>query len=960
MLAAMEASRGMTPEQLASLGWGKATPAEIREQKIHVGLGELHAILAGLPPEIRGKVGGYIQAAQLGGEKERADFLTKRIEMVEREVERMLREDYRERIDKLLERSRPKAKPGTRPQGKLGVEAHRVVNKINEVIGMSPEEAEARKETLLNQIATAESGETGKLVDLVETLQVTEVFGALDARIKGRQVVGSEGLARAYDFLKDVYETGRAKQKALEAARVASIKEMRDAAKADAGKKGTDAELDARRQRDQKLVHQLDGIMPSLLSFENIVQIALGRDSALGKQFVERERAAKMAKRRAILQTHKELNDLFVRIFPDIKSPLGRERKRWEMQQRELGMAVTKMEGAVEETINVPVDKARQIVGGQVRPETFGLSMDDVPELADLLVENDAKPANRQKESFAIDVVKFKGTPTETRLSQMEAIHMSMLWAQDRYKDAMRLHGWTDATMAELESKLSPEAKQLRVWLAQKYDQGHASINEVFQRMFGMDLPKEANYAPGTFEHEGEQLELDPYGHGLIPEGGIAAGFLKGRKQHRAMPRIEDAYSVFLGHAAQTEHWKAYAELTRDMRSVFTNPEVSRAIKAKAGQNLFKSLEGWMVAFEKNGIKTRSFFPQLDNFFRRFQSVRARIALAWNVATMMKQSSAVFSAMADMPGVDYWKGFAKLLSGQLETRRIWNSPMIQDRVNAGYSPEARMALESMFNAAPNISGELVEKGMTMLGNVDAFFTTGSAAISYDYHYRQAKAAGADDATADTLAMKAAQETVLRTAQPAEMSDRSLFELGLSPFGRSAFMFMSEARQKLALEYMAVRHFVKGEKGSGKQLARTLFLMHVLIPLTIQGITSMWRDLRDDDDDEVFDLEHWNPMDFLVAMAAGPLAAIPGITDLVSSREYPTPIDETVSAARKIMKEGWPEDDEQAVMTARKLMTGLSWGMAVMGRPEGELLGVAAKDMQQLYQVADNFTGAPED
>jgi len=109
------------------------------------------------------------------------------------------------------------------------------------------------------------------------------------------------------------------------------------------------------------------------------------------------------------------------------------------------------------------------------------------------------------------------------------------------------------------------------------------------------------------------------------------------------------------------------------------------------------------------------------------------------------------------------------------------------------------------------------------------------------------------------------------------------------------------------------------------------------------------------------LEHWNPLDFLVAMTVGPLAAIPGISDLLfRARGYPTEFEQMVSAVEKVMKDGWPEDDEQEVMLTRKLLSGMSWGMAVMGRPEGELLGVAAKDMQQLYQVVDNFAGEPED
>jgi hypothetical protein len=97
---------------------------------------------------------------------------------------------------------------------------------------------------------------------------------------------------------------------------------------------------------------------------------------------------------------------------------------------------------------------------------------------------------------------------------------------------------------------------------------------------------------------------------------------------------------------------------------------------------------------------------------------------AWNVSTIFKQATALFSSLADVPAVDYWKGFAKLMAGQLETRKVWNSRAIQDRIASGYPPEARMALETMFNQKPNISGELVQKGMELIGNVDAFFTTG--------------------------------------------------------------------------------------------------------------------------------------------------------------------------------------------------------------------------------------------
>lgn len=277
-----------------------------------------------------------------------------------------------------------------------------------------------------------------------------------------------------------------------------------------------------------------------------------------------------------------------------------------------------------------------------------------------------------------------------------------------------------------------------------------------------------------------------------------------------------------------------------------------------------------------------------------------------------------------------------------------------------------MALNSMFNSAPNISSEFVEKGMTMLGNVDAFFTTGSAAISYDYHYRKVLETGIGEAAAHDTAMKAAEATVYRTAQPSEMSDRSLFELGLSPFARTGFMFMTAPRQQAALEYMAIRNLLTGQ-GTKGEFARVLFLMHVLVPSLMWAITAMWRDLRDDDDDEVFDLEHWNARDLLVAMALGPLGAIPGVSalsDTLMGQFHRTPIGDTWASVKKVTEDGFPENTEELLKTTRKLLTGASSLATVLGPSQiarlSDIMGVSAKLLEQIHQLMDNFSGEPDD
>jgi hypothetical protein len=865
-------------------------PGEPKRIALIQAIAEYNAMLKILPSDIRGKVGEFGVLARMSRKEEAlADFYTKAIERMDKVLEAELRAEYHEKIGGILESAKPA--PGKKPMGKIGVAGHQIVAKIETIRKLDQATLLSEKQRLLAEIAAAEAGDTDKIADLTEELQLHEMFGDLDNK-------SAASLSKSYAFLKDVYTTGRNQWKTVEAARIANIKAMRGAAIADTGKAGSDPELIQAKENDKKMLKTADNALASLLSFEQVVQIALGKDSAVGKQFVARERAAKSQKRAARLKFEKEFHNLLASMYPGIKSAIGRERKRAELQDRDKGITVKKAEGDV-------------------------------------------------------------------KLTQMEAVHMSMLWKQDRYKETMRKHGWLDTTMQDLEGKLLPEAKVIRQFFATKYNQGHASINDVFKRMYGIDLPQEANYAPGTFEHEGPQVSLDPYGHGLIPEGGVASGFLKGRREHSAIPRIEDAYNVFLGHTMQTEHWKAYAELTRDMNGVLRNTDVSRAIRAKEGDDYYRLLAGgdksWLKALEKNGIDARGGSQKIDAIMRRYQSAYAKIALAWNIATMLKQSAAALGAMFDMPAIDYTKGFAKLLTGQLETRKIYNHPMIQQRMQSGYSPEARIAIDSMFNAAPSISAEMVEKGMAMIGNVDAFFTTASAAIAYDYAYKQAIKAGMDPAKAEETALRSAEATVARTAQPAEMSDRSMFELGLSPTGRGLFMFMSDMRQKLALEYMAFRDVVKSGGKEGKaNFARVAFLNHFLIPGMMFAISAMWRDIRDDDDDEVFDLENWSPTDFLIMMAAGPIEAIPGLGGAFGASFEHSVMKDIWSVGNSLAKDGWPDDQEKMAQLVKKTANAAGTLASMFGRPEGDLLGVSAKTLQQIYQIVDNFSGQPKD
>lgn len=412
--------------------------------------------------------------------------------------------------------------------------------------------------------------------------------------------------------------------------------------------------------------------------------------------------------------------------------------------------------------------------------------------------------------------------------------------------------------------------------MAGEYRDGYAPLARQFEQMYGVGLPQIKNYAPGAFYATGAQdTHLDVTGTGVV-DGGFRSGMLKDRKQHSATPKRQNAFSVFFAHGNQTSHWRALAPFTRELQGVFGNAKVKEAIAGRFGDEMLTAVQNWVKAIEGNGLASTGH----SVFIEKLVSIQAYAALAWKMGTLMKQSTALLGSAYKMPSSAYIAGLGRLFTGQLETRAMWNDPIIQNRLQSGYTPEVRAALNQAWSSKPNRRADFLNAGLELIGTTDAFFTTGSAAIAYDYHLRQALAAGMTPEVAHEQARDFAAEIVAQTAQPADVGNRSLMELKLSAnsLGKLLFLYRSEARQKTALTLNA---WARTFSGKGDAEARVLVLSHVVVPALITAIGNMWLDARDDSDTEWFDLEHWDPKDFLKASVFQPVSGIPLLSDITS-------------------------------------------------------------------------------
>jgi hypothetical protein len=939
--------------------WAKEERAKVPSAKDRqmAALRTLDVILSAFPPVVRGRVGGFVKLASLGTDKAREAEILRRLDKLDEVVEDEARKHYAERIDKLFERAKPKKEAGKKPQGKLGPEAQRLVDLALTFSKLTEAEVAAERAAIASRMETATGAE---VVDLLEREQVLDLFGAIEQRTAAE-------MEAAHDWLADTYTAGRNRWRAVVEARAQETEERRAEARKDIGKQGLDAEQQAELERAKKIGSRIKGMAFAWLSFEQVVQSALGRASKLGRDLVRAGRAATNAKTDAMRTKRREFRATMAAIFGTTRQREWQERL-WELSQIGGARAVSavKMEGARVEERTVPVEIVERIIAGEAIAKSYGLDALTVDILEAAWAANEALPANRRKSSLTYSVP-MAGKPTPTKLSQLQAVHVTMLARQASYSENMAGHGWTDEVLKEIEAQLTPEAKAIRAWLADQYRGGYDSLNAVYSRMYGVNLPRLTNYAPGTFEARDMMgAEIDPYGQGLLSEGGFRAGMLKTRAQHKARPRLEDALAVYWGHVNATEHFKAFGEFARDLRAVLNEASVRASIKAKGGATLLEAAQKWQEAFERNGLEARSASKAWDEFLRKRQSSQAFLALAYNMGTLMKQSTAALGAMLNMGPTAAARQFGRLLTGQLELGASYRSAVIQRRLDAGYSPEVRQAMAAMMADRPTWASAFLQRGMETIGLVDAVFTTASHAMAWDYHFSEAKAGGLTDAQARQVADLEAEATVARTAQPSEMMDRSLGELGMAPMARFLFMFATEARQKaaLALEaYSPSSGLSKGER------AMRLLLLHVVFPLAIQTVTNLWRDARDDDDDELFDEDNWRGGDYLKAMLLGPVLGLPLIGGALNAALTPVfgghyfandptqPLNKAATGAGDIFEAIEEGDLETGLKGARSLL----WALALaMGGEKSAGLGVGANILYDAFRVGDNSLGEADD
>jgi len=896
---------------------GDTLPQDFDRTRILNDLGFLDYILKVLPPEVRGRVGGYTNLAGIAPvdvykgdqkvseaknpagaiisawmregqnigqaqkntalpegystvanttderrDKTVANFLIDRLKKIDRELERYYKRDLMERIFSVLDKSRPKAGDSGVKRSTLGAETQRFADMVYRASLLDEEQTAERLASIEAAITSTESSPDSakRISELSEEWTIVNTFGDLKSR-------PSETMAYGLEWLQGQLKAGRDAWNIKETARIAENRQRVADALVILGKP-TDKGRFENPTALKRFLQNINALDLDHKSFEQFVTIIFG--DKLGGYLSEKLRQADIAAAKAELENTKKI---LKALREGAKAAGMSTGKALVMFKRDESNAVRKLEGRKVKNTKIDIELAKKIVRGLV--DKSDLSKADIQTLSDELA---ALPRDSKKEFVTIQQVIFRGAETRITMNRAQAMQLWLSWQQSDIQEKMRREGWNDDTAEDLENFLSDPVSQVILKVTRSiYGAGYALTNPIYSRMFGMNMPMVKNYAPARFMSAKEVKDVGLDGTPLTAGG--QPSFAKSRVTHSAKIDSADGLVVLQSHLALQAHWVAFAELTREYRSLLSNPEVRDAITQRYGKDILRTAEMWGDQMEQRGGNKGREIAWINNMLGAAIGGQSVSLLGFNLKSLFMQSDNLMRFYLALDTKQIANAMADPVGLMKAIRKVWKTDLLQTRLEGGATAETRFLFSrfvSMFRRGSNIS----ELAMMPMNYVDSAGLSISGAIVYQSAYKDATDSGMSPSMADQAAKDAVEAMIYRYGQPVLMGQKSNIENSGNVFAKTFFLFMSDPRLKTALLADSVRGLATGQ-GNWKDHVRRIVAVEMMA-LVSHVIATGFRDLTSDDDDE----DLWSMGGFARALLLAPLQGyffLGSVTDLVLSR-----------------------------------------------------------------------------
>ena len=502
-------------------------------------------------------------------------------------------------------------------------------------------------------------------------------------------------------------------------------------------------------------------------------------------------------------------------------------------------------------------------------------------ELDELVKAGDGR-ARRRKNITAKEEVVRPGRKGETlKVSRAQAMYAILLYEQAEYVETMRNEGIGEAEVARLREFVGAEGLAFGYGLRELMNRQGKLLARVYEEREGVPFPAVENYFRAVFRADHKLDTKASFGEQTnAVAGGAKYGMLIPRRKHNLhLAWNMDCEAVFQAASAEVENYICTADITARWRGILADKEAAASLKEHMGRHGIDSLRHWLDVIDGAGVMEGGALLAGAQATSRFQSAKAVALLAWNVLTMLKQTSGLmhgmFAGEVGMGSFLLHLGQTMSMTGRMGVFEVMKTEAFRARTN---DAQAEMVSQLMGYASDqNYNGAIrfSMAGMRAIEKMDVWSNAVSMAALYNAKWAELEEAGKrtgvpmTDDEMHALCMQSVTRALELVAQPLTQSQKSMLGASTGLFAKMACFMSSEVLNKVG---MIVSHVSAGNWGQALAL-------YGMMSVAEQTVIALWHALLDDEDE-------WEKNGgWFGAMLGAPVAMIGGVPMLGAAVEF---------------------------------------------------------------------------
>lgn len=423
--------------------------------------------------------------------------------------------------------------------------------------------------------------------------------------------------------------------------------------------------------------------------------------------------------------------------------------------------------------------------------------------------------------------------------------------------------------------------------------------NEIFVKLYGIDLPQNRNYFPRTSKNAQDYDVMEN-----LRVRGQTPGFFKERAS-TVTPRPKNIWTKYQEYVTSVGYVQNVALKYKDLHSLMTDKAIRGAVVKKYGEDAYRAFMANLDDLSiKGAVKT---YNEVGRTMQKLLNNLVSGTVALNVPMAFKQLPAALNYSVNMPKTEFIKNFLYAATHPAEVKRVMDSyvgDFLKTRYEQGSQSDAigrAMAeADSLVNSKFGLAGfshnwRQLATTPIRFADIFAIYWGGYAKLKYNIDRGLAPEKIREDFIDETLSNQAA-------GNPAT----------LAKFQREQSLRFFTAFRNVPAQYMRLITTTMTQWRRG-EISDARFFSNIGNYVFVQPALYIWLGwlvksfLYGDDDDEWFD-------GMMTEMALSPIAGLPIIADLASFG-----LDKAESALTGKSPEPWDALQVFGVDTLNKLM-----------------------------------------